>query len=329
MVSSVSRHVSESSVVCNSDNYCESSSPSAAAGGNHSKRANEDSVADKAAKYVEKQARRIRSFHQIFLSVLLFFALATMGLYHMVSETWDDRDGESLVNNLNHHMRDRYNGQRIGKLTNKEQFSLNKRNGITGKNEKKRNEINLDEIGDKSTTYKTLREEYDERYPPDDIKRLRKKADSIRKRDYLPINGEIDCPTFPPKGYPQHFNVVDVIENWPADDPAPREHIYQGMCVFDYQTDLEKAENYRKAEVPFVIRNDPAVLRPMERWDDPEYLPKLLPKNVKHRAEYSENNHFMYWNKPRKGNLPPDWHQPTEMIKMTYPEWLSKANVTE
>ena len=289
------------------------------------------SVTDKAVQFVEKQARQMRSFHQIFLSVLLMFALATMCLYHMVSETWDEELGGSMVQNLNNHLKDRY--RHTAEQANLRQNPQNRGNrNFDHKRKKlmgKGRPIDWDKIGDKSSHYRELREKYDKLYPQDDIERLRNKANTLRQRDYIPVNGEIDCPEYPPDGYPQHFNVVDVIENWPSDDPVPREHIYQGMCVFDYQTDSHKAKNYREAEVPFVVRNDPAVLRPVERWADPEYLLSLMPSDYLHRAEYSENNHFMYWNRPKKGNIPKDWQAPTDIIKMSYPDWLSKANVTE
>jgi hypothetical protein len=86
--------------------------------------------------------------------------------------------------------------------------------------------------------------------------------------------------------------------------------------------------------------------------------------DVRHRAEYSESNHFLYWNKPsgqRNGgrpgqhklrkmqqqqqqNLQPDflnplhapeaenlegWKEPTTMMRMTYRDWLAHANLTK
>jgi hypothetical protein len=64
---------------------------------------------------------------------------------------------------------------------------------------------------------------------------------------------------------------------------------------------------------------------------------------VRHRTEYSEHNHFLYWNAPRnkkkkngllRPQAPPqkdelkDWKQPTQMMGMPYLEWLHHANVT-
>lgn len=64
----------------------------------------------------------------------------------------------------------------------------------------------------------------------------------------------------------------------------------------------------------------------MERWNHPDYLKDVLGME-QHRAEYSKNNHFMYWNGGgRKHSKPNDWKQPTENIRMTYDSWLQHAN---
>ena len=56
--------------------------------------------------------------------------------------------------------------------------------------------------------------------------------------------------------------MLDVLNNWNPDDTAdPHSHrVHQGICRFDATTDYDKALTYRKAEVPFVIRDDPVVL---------------------------------------------------------------------
>jgi hypothetical protein len=78
-----------------------------------------------------------------------------------------------------------------------------------------------------------------------------------------------------------------------------------------------------------------------ERWNTPGYVEEML-GDAEYRAEYSDNNHFMYWNpgKKKKGShtitgdrykhkTPAHWTNPTEMIKMTYTDWLEHANVTD
>jgi len=190
-------------------------------------------------------------------------------------------------------------------------------------------------IGDKSPEYAQLRKIYDEKLPLHDTDRMKKFVQSLRKREYLPIMADEmtydihNCPSDPPDDYPLAWNVSDVIDNWVPDDTTPRSHIYQGICVFDFETEHEKAMNYRVAEVPFIVRDDPQVLRTAERWNQPGYMDKLLGDDV-HRTEYSSNNHFMYWNggkKKRRNNK--GWSPPTKMLQMSYQQWLSHANITD
>ena len=62
----------------------------------------------------------------------------------------------------------------------------------------------------------------------------------------------------------KHFNTV-----------IPEYH-YDSICHFDYQTELQKAENYRKAEVPFIIYNNPEVDSVVQRWSDIDYISSRL-----------------------------------------------------
>jgi hypothetical protein len=140
-----------------------------------------------------------------------------------------------------------------------------------------------------------------------------------------------------------------VLEHWPPDDTTTRPELYQGLCVFDYMHDYQKAMTYRDAGAPFIVRGDPAVHQTVECWNDPGYMETLM-GDVPHRTEFSPNNHFMYWVPPRKNQglkAPPDrvrlrpkphlhfvekpanWTQPTEMMRMVYADWLLHANVSD
>lgn len=215
-------------------------------------------------------------------------------------------------------------------------------------------------IGDKSKQYQWLRQEYDEMLPYDPQRSL-KVAQAMHKHTYRPIkipeNAFYDiynCPFDPPEGYPYAWNILDVLKNWPPDDPTPHLDIHQGWCVFDYQTEYDKAKNYRNHELPFVVRGDPEVASAVERWNAPGYMERLM-NTVLHRAEYSENNHFLYWMKPNvpagglsdkqlkkikkkkknpfggpwKIEAPANWSQPTKMLRMEYKDWFVHANVTD
>ena len=162
-------------------------------------------------------------------------------------------------------------------------------------------------IGSKARWYADLRQVYDEEILPKDDERSLTfvTEERIRKGTYVQ-SSQADtpydinnCPDHPPENYPIQWPVLDVLTNWPTDDTnVPSLGIYQGICHFDYNTEYDKAMNYRKAELPFVMRNDPQVARTTERWLHPSgYIEKLLMGNEDQmrRAEYSPNNHFMYW----------------------------------
>ena len=219
-------------------------------------------------------------------------------------------------------------------------------------------------IGDKSNAYARLRKEYDAMDLPKVEQRYQFKTmpmDNDDGDDPLTPYDIHDCPFFPPKDYPYAWNLLQLLDHWPPDDPKipEGERIFQGICVFDFEKDYEKALNYRKKEVPFVVSNDPAVQDTAKRWMSPGYMEKLL-AGVQHRTEFSETSHFMYWNagaqvkkaqnKPRTGPHGPNafqgdghpaadgrgvdkdlahWQQPTTMMRMSYETWLTHANLTE
>jgi Cupin-like domain len=150
------------------------------------------------------------------------------------------------------------------------------------------------------------------------------------------------CPHDPPDGYPFAWNLLELLKHWPPDNiTLPDDNrIYQGLCVFDYMVDFDKALRYRQAEVPFVVHNDPQVAATIERWNTPGYMQDLLGSSL-HRTEYSENNHFMFHTpmnarkkrrmllrQKKEGIIPQDYKEPTKILKMTYDQWLKHANVT-
>jgi len=195
-------------------------------------------------------------------------------------------------------------------------------------------------VGDRSKKFLAIQKRFQELYPDNETARQRRLdlVKGLRKRAYYPISPEEfdndrDCPMKPDKNYPKAWRTIDIVSNWGPDDTTPKELIFQGICIFDYNKpgDVQKAFNYREAELPFVMRDDPEVLKSVERWNDPSYLKSIL-EGETHRAEYSENNHFMYWNggvRAREAARRNGWSPPTKMIEMTYDDWLSKANVTD
>jgi hypothetical protein len=234
----------------------------------------------------------------------------------------------------------------------------------------------METVGDRSDAYATLRKEMDAILPPDTerslarVQELREAYPRLTTHrmteehsDTVPYD-IYHCPPTPPPGYPFEWKLVDqVLHSWPVTtvDEIPNNQIHQGLCVFDYQKDYATALAYRQAELPFVVVNDPAVARTVERWHIPGYLPQLIggPKhNIQHRAEYNTNSHFLYHqpHRPKRRRRHGEWHNVDEekeeaekaqlqdlqgrqaalqradvvpeAIRMTYDDWLAKANKT-
>jgi len=155
-----------------------------------------------------------------------------------------------------------------------------------------------------------------------------KHAVASMKRNYEPYE-KIRCPVFPQSDYPRHYHLDDITSNWPPDDPESRpSYIYNSLCYFDYSdpAQREAAYNYRKAEVPFVVRNNPDLDNSVLRWADVNYMTDLFGQEKEpFRVEYSENNHFMYWRQPSSKKTRKEFVPPTEMVKMSFAEWYHKA----
>lgn len=183
-----------------------------------------------------------------------------------------------------------------------------------------------------------LREELDSRLENTPV-RHRYNFEPIRVDgdDVVPYD-VFNCPEEPPQGYPYAWKILDILDAWPPDDPTPRAEIHQGLCVFDYQTEKEKAYTYRDANLPFVVQNDPRVLRTARRWNDLEYMNEMMGLEEKWGVHYSESNHFMFWRNDThsraansvfsevvKRKFQDGWNSPTQKLKMTFQEWTEKA----
>ena len=124
--------------------------------------------------------------------------------------------------------------------------------------------------------------------------------------------------------------MVDITNNWNADDTAIPPFHYDSICHFDHQneTQLQQAYAYRLAEKPFIAYNIPEVDEVVRKWNDLEYLHKKL-GNKKYRTEVSADNHFMYWKKPRGNFLRSDkgklWKQPTDVKDVRFADWIASA----
>lgn len=136
----------------------------------------------------------------------------------------------------------------------------------------------------------------------------------------------VKCPKFPPQGYPKHYPIMDVIGNWNPDDTTiPVKH-YDSLCHFDLSdpVDYAKAENYRKAEVPFIGYNYDLLDSVVMKWGDLKYLRNKIGSQT-FRTETSKDNHFMYWTNGRRVSKDKKWKPPTDSVSMTFDEWLKGA----
>lgn len=140
-----------------------------------------------------------------------------------------------------------------------------------------------------------------------------------------------NCPFTPPEGYPKSWKTTEVLSSWNPKDvttlPPAHRDIYQGLCVFDHQTQYATALNYRNSEKPFVIRNDPKVTSAARRWeDDPEYLHRVFGDVDEHRTERSPNNQFMWYKLRGKKATPKGYVKPAnDEVEMTFGEYLEHA----
>jgi hypothetical protein len=138
----------------------------------------------------------------------------------------------------------------------------------------------------------------------------------------LPIGG----------GYPQHYPLTELLTAWNADViTLPRSHgAFQSLRIFDASQPAEMAEAglYRRAEVPFVLRNIGAMAATVERWASDELLTETMGATTQYMADTNDNNHFMYYHKGAARNNP-DYKPPTGEALVTFPQWLERAyNVT-
>jgi len=146
----------------------------------------------------------------------------------------------------------------------------------------------------------------------------------------------MDCPERPPPGYPREYPILDVLQNWNVStvttDPEglPRE-IFQGVCVFDVVASSQEkvkqqVEAYRAAEVPFVIRNDPAVLKSVALWNRPNYLVSKT-QGKQYRATLSNTTIMTYYSlDPNYNEVPPDFNPPTTgEAPMSFQDWYGRA----
>jgi Cupin-like domain len=142
------------------------------------------------------------------------------------------------------------------------------------------------------------------------------------ERPHCPLNK-------PPEGYPKTYSMLNITGNWNTDSTEIPPFHFDSICHFDYrnQSELDAAYMYRKAEVPFIVYNIPAVDEIVKKWNDIDYLQKKLGKKT-YRTETSKDNHFMYWRSGGsflRGKDGKKWKPPTGLESVTFEDWLELA----
>jgi len=245
----------------------------------------------------------------IVVSVIVIFCVTTLVLHATLTEL-DDEDLLSQTNDW-----------RQSKLRQLEQQVAAKVNNIMKKKKKTSNDPVL------RHHKKTVRQVFEEQHGVD-MERIRSAVETLRQASPLTQPNMtydiLNCPEQPPPGYPQAWNILDVLQNWNPDNTDIPQRIYQGLCVFDFEKDHDKALVYRQAELPFVLLNQPDILRTTERWSHAHYLPKLIGPQPQ-RNEHSRNHHFMFWRTRHLKKIPNNWQSPTDNVDLSYTQWLKRA----
>lgn len=141
-----------------------------------------------------------------------------------------------------------------------------------------------------------------------------------------------DCPDHPPTGYPREYPILQVLDHWKTNQKEPRDNfIYQGICVFDVASPsadaakrvLQQIQNYRTAQVPFVVRGDAAVQRAVQKWDTPNYLVNKL-AHKRFQVTLSNQTIMTYFSLDKEYNeIPNDYVPRTHNAPMSFEEWYS------
>ncbi|CBJ25878.1 conserved unknown protein [Ectocarpus siliculosus] len=132
------------------------------------------------------------------------------------------------------------------------------------------------------------------------------------------------CPEEPEAGYPTEWPLLDLLANWnPGNASGVPERHFLGVCRFDYQTELHKAQAYSLREVPFIVFNVPELDRAVQEWSNPAKLTAALGDHL-YSIDVSSSHRFLYYGK-RSWDRPPGWTPPTRRILDTFDAWLRHA----
>lgn len=141
-------------------------------------------------------------------------------------------------------------------------------------------------------------------------------------------------------GEPPLFTLGELLYEWHPDNTSPESWVTskahpntgKGLVRLDYLNPQHRltAQEFRDAELPFILLNVPEIASAADVFSIPELLKNFgsMPRMV----EKSTNNHFMYFhtkNDARTSKLYPDWEPPQIEVPMTFAKFLREAEAAE
>ena len=115
--------------------------------------------------------------------------------------------------------------------------------------------------------------------PPKPMSWQKEDSSNFNSPEYYDVNS---CPYDPPRNYPRVWSAQEILQNWQYNatlETMPSE-VYQGLCVFDYEKELDKAWKYKNSDLPFVLTNTPEVNDVVQKWHKAGYVENLLMKSI-------------------------------------------------
>jgi hypothetical protein len=161
------------------------------------------------------------------------------------------------------------------------------------------------------------------------IKGLEDRAVVDEERANLRGKAEPGTDEFALKNYPQLKPLSELLGNWnPNDAREPANYKTSGKFKetvrhFNWNNaeEMAEADEWRRAELPFVVTGNPTVAAVNKLWT-PDYLLEHF-GDRKRKVEKSPNNRFCYFNMGR--GAPRGWIPPQEETHMLYADWYQHA----
>jgi hypothetical protein len=125
------------------------------------------------------------------------------------------------------------------------------------------------------------------------------------------------------------FPLGSILEAWNPDVtlPPPTYGAFTSLRVFNFSesAELQQAEAFRRAEVPFVIRGIPSLDATVAAWGQDSYLASMMGPGKSYPTEVSTGQHFMFYDK-KMAERDQSYVPPTQGGDLTVEDWLGRAH---